>query len=375
MNESDHGDSILMESKDGKRNRNIIVLTDGFANPVTAKTASCLLRYCSDEVLAVLDRQANVKTADQLLGVGGSIPVVGSIDEVSNAASLVIGIAPPGGKIPVQWRPIVLDAIGRGMSIYSGLHDYLIDDSEFVEAAKVSGAELVDVRRNDEREVASRQGIRDQCLRVHTVGQDCGVGKMLVAVELTKALNLKGRSTKFIATGQTGILVEGDGCPVDSVVSDFVSGSVEKMILSHQHHDILVVEGQGSLGHPRYSAVTLGLLHGCVPHALVLCYEAGRQAYNGLDHLPLPNLRHLRQVYETMASFSGPSVVVGVAMNSRLLRENEAEEERSRVQREIGLPVCDVIRHGPQDLVDAILEFDQARRAGRSDQDISNTGG
>lgn len=339
----------------------MVILTDGHSNPLTAKTACCVLRYCESEVVAVLDRQAAGQTAQSLLGVGGAIPVVDGLAAAPRAQSLLIGIAPPGGKIPAAWRPIVLEAIGKGMTVYSGLHDFLSHDSEFVEAASVSGAQLVDVRRNEERDVANRVGIRQQCLRIHTVGHDCSVGKMLVAVELTRALLNRSISTKFIATGQTGILVEGDGCPVDCVVSDFISGAVEKMILANQHHDILMVEGQGSLAHPRYSAVTLGLLHGCMPHGMILCYEAGRDRVNGMDQIPLKSLPELKSVYETMANLMGPSEIIGVAMNSRLLDDQQADQERQRVREQMGLPVCDVLRHGPDELVDAIVELQHRR--------------
>lgn len=357
MSENNSGAGVSQNDSQRNKNRRMVLITDGYSNPVTAKTASCLLRFCPEEIVAVLDRSAEAPTAQGLLGVGGDIPVIQSMEEAPDGDSLVIGIAPPGGKIPISWRPLILEAIKRGMTIYSGLHDYLIEDSEFCEAARVHSVDLIDLRRNAEHEVASCDALDDSCLRIHTVGQDCGVGKMLVSVELTRALNDSGLNTKFIATGQTGILVEGDGCPVDSVVSDFVSGAVEKMIIQHSDYDAVVVEGQGSLAHPRYSAVTLGLLHGCSPHAMVLCYEAGRDNFNGLSHLALPGLSDLKAVYETMANLRHPSQVIAVAMNSRLLSDEQANVERERVKRELGLPVCDVVRHGAQDLVRAVLDL------------------
>ena len=208
--------------------------------------------------------------------------------------------------------------------------------------------------------MANRRNLREDCLRIHTVGQDCSVGKMLASVEITLGLKARGHDAKFIATGQTGIMIEGDGCPVDCVVSDFVNGAVEKLILANQHHDILVVEGQGSISHPRYSAVTLGLLHGCVPHGMIMVYEAGRQnvLWHGLREAHAAG--EVVEVYEMMASLAMPSKVIGVAMNSRLLNPEDAEKERDRVRRELGVPVCDVIRHGPGDMVDAVLAL-QAR--------------
>ncbi|MCA9146555.1 MAG: DUF1611 domain-containing protein, partial [Planctomycetales bacterium] len=256
--------------------RKLVILTEGHTNPHTAKTASCIIRYRRDEVVALLDGTQAGKTTQELLAVGGDVPVVATLDEAAGANTLLLGIAPPGGKIPGPWRAIILDAISRGMNVLAGLHDFLTDDAEFVAAAEKHGVTLTDVRKNEERTIARRVGIRDDCLRVLTVGHDCSVGKMLTSVELTNALKARGHKAKFIATGQTGIMVEGDGCPIDRVISDFVSGSVEKMILQHQQNDILIVEGQGSLVHPSYSAVTLGLLHGSLPQAMIMCYEVGR---------------------------------------------------------------------------------------------------
>ncbi len=338
-------------------NRRMIVLTDGHSNPITAKTACSVLRYCGDDVVAVLDREAAGKSAGELLGVGGEIPVVADLAAAPTANTLLIGIAPPGGKVPNHWRPIVLDAIARGLDVVSGLHDFLADDREFSEAAAMSGSRLVDVRRNQEHDVANRENIRPDCLRILTVGQDCCVGKMVVAIELAAALRDASCSTKFVATGQTGILIEGDGCPIDCVVADFVSGAVEKLVLANQHHDILLIEGQGSLAHPRYSAVTLGLLHGCIPQGMILCYEVGRETVNGMPHVGLKSLPELLAVYETMANVMGPSKVIGIAMNSRLVSDEAAEAERGRVREALGLPVCDVIRHGPGDLVKAVRQF------------------
>jgi uncharacterized NAD-dependent epimerase/dehydratase family protein len=335
--------------------RRIVILTDGHTNPITAKTASCVVRYKPKEVVALLDTTQPGRTSHELLGVGGAIPVVAKLADASNANTLMIGIAPSGGKLPAAWRRILLEAVDRGMSIVSGLHDFIASDAEIAAAAARRGVEIYDVRKNNERDVANRRGLREDCLRIHTVGQDCSVGKMLASVEITLALKARGYDAKFIATGQTGIMIEGDGCPVDCVVSDFVNGAVEKLILAHQHHDILVVEGQGSISHPRYSAVTAGLLHGCVPHGMIMVYESGRQNVYGMDYVKLTPLAKLVEAYEMLASLAMPSRVIGVAVNSRLLNAEEAERERERVRRELGVPVCDVLRHGSGDLVDAVL--------------------
>lgn len=339
--------------------RRIVILTEGRTNPLPAKTATCVIRYKSEEVVAVYDSTQAGKTVGELLGVGGSLPVIGSLADAPDANTLLIGVAPAGGKLPPDWRAIILEAIDRGMNLVSGLHDFLSSDAEIAAAAAKKGVDIYDVRKNNERDVANRLGLREDCLRIHTVGQDCSVGKMVASLEIARGLLARGHDAKFVATGQTGIMVEGDGCPVDCVVSDFLNGAVEKLVLANQSHDILVVEGQGTLAHPRYSAVTAGLLHGCVPHGLVMCYEAHRKSINGMDHVPLTQLGRLMEAYESLASLAMPTRFIGIAMNSRLLSVDEAETERERVRSELGLPVCDVYRHGPDELIDAVLALRQ----------------
>jgi uncharacterized NAD-dependent epimerase/dehydratase family protein len=337
--------------------RRLVILTDGHSEPLTAKTACSVIRYCPQDVVAVFDRQMAGRTAGQLLGVGGDLPVIGNLADAPSANTLLIGIAPSGGRIPESWREIVLEAIRRRMNIVSGMHKFLHDDPEFAAAADQYGVQLIDVRRNEERDVATRTGIREDCLRIHTVGNDCSVGKMVTAIEVAQGLRRRGADAQFVATGQTGIMIAGAGCPVDCVVADFVNGAAEKLIKANQSHDILLIEGQGSLAHPKYSAVTLGLLHGCLPHGLIMCYEAGRQTIHGMESFELVSLGHLRDVYEMMANLMQPCRVVGVSMNSRLLSAAQAEEERLRTQDRLQLPVCDVFRHGPDDLVQAVLDL------------------
>jgi uncharacterized NAD-dependent epimerase/dehydratase family protein len=349
--------TLLTKTENTPMSRKLVILTEGHTNPHTAKTASSIVRYRRDEVVALLDSTQAGKTSQELLGVGDDLPIVATLSEAAGADTLLLGIAPPGGKIPPSWRAIILEAITKGMNIVAGLHDFLTDDAEFVAAAEKHGTTLTDVRKNEERDIARRVGIRNDCLRILTVGNDCSIGKMLTSIELANALRERGNTTKFIATGQTGIMIEGDGCPIDRVIADFVSGAVEKMILEHQHNDILLVEGQGSLVHPSYSAVTLGLIHGCLPQAMILCYEVGRDCITGVEHVKIPPLAKVRELNEMMASITQPSRVIGVAMNSRRVSAEEAEAERERVRAELGLPVCDVIRHGPDELVEAILKF------------------
>jgi uncharacterized NAD-dependent epimerase/dehydratase family protein len=335
--------------------RKIIVLTDGYTDSHSAKTAISVIRYRPQEVVAMLDKPSAGKTCQEVIGTGGTIPVVATLADAPEADTLLIGIAPAGGKIPQAWRPLVLEAIARGMNIVSGLHDLLKDDAEFVAAAGRHGVQLVDVRDNDERDVANRVGIREECLRIHTIANDCSCGKMITAIEVVEGLKRWKKDAKFVATGQTGIMIEGDGCPVDRVISDFVNGATEKLVLANQHHEIIVLEGQGSLFHPRYSCVTLGLLHGAMPDGLIACYEMGRTKVQGMPQVELPSLERLIEVYEMAAGIMHPCRVIGVGVNGRAFTDEQVAAECEEVTRRTGLPACDVYRHGPDKLVEAVL--------------------
>ncbi len=335
----------------------MIILTDGHYSAHAAKTAICVVRYKPDEVVAVLDRDLAGKTCEEVMGTGGEIPFVGSLAESPEANTLLIGIAPPGGKIPAAWRPIILEAIARKLTVISGLHDFLRDDVEFSRAAAEQGVQLVDLRHSDEHEVASGRPFSQDCLRIHTVANDCSCGKMVAAVEVALGLNRAGVDAAFVATGQTGIIVAGEGCAVDRVISDFVGGAAEKLVLNNQHHEVIVVEGQGSLYHPRYSGVTFGLLHGVKPDGLIFCYEMGRKTIDDIKHLSLPAHAKAIEFYETCANVMHPCRVIGVAVNGQRFPDDEVAAECRRVGQQLGLPTCDVIRHGPQKLVDAVKQL------------------
>lgn len=270
---------------------------------------------------------------------------------------MFIGIAPPGGNLPEHWRAIVLSTLRQGIDVVSGLHDFLSDDEEFVRVADENGCRLIDVRSNNERETANRVQFRQGCLRIHTVGHDCSVGKMVVALEVQRELSKRNVDAQFVATGQTGIMICGEGVPIDCVVSDFVNGATESLVKRNDQHEVLLIEGQGCISHPSFSAVTLGLLHGAAPDGLIFCYEVGRKMVKGLDNVPLLPNRTLIDAYEANASLRHPCRVIGIAMNSCNVSTEEAATERMRIREEFDLPVCDVYRDGPSELVDAVLNL------------------
>jgi uncharacterized NAD-dependent epimerase/dehydratase family protein len=334
--------------------RRYVLLTQGSSHPIPAKTAVAMLRYRAPDVVALLDADHAGQTAASLLGLGGELPVVGKLDEVE-ADGLVIGTAPPGGRLPPDMRAIVRDAVTRGMEVVSGLHEFLADDPELRELAGRSGARLRDLRRPPAELALSRNEARDTpCLRVHTVGHDGAVGKMTVAVEIWRALRARGRDARFVATGQTGILVSGAGVAVDAVPADFISGAVEAEVLARRDAEIVIVEGQGSLLHPQFSGVTLGLLHGCAPDAMILCLDAVRRHIRHCEEVPIPSAERVVDLYERMAALVHPGRVAGVAVNTAELDEPSARAAVREAEALTGLPASDVLRFGVGPLVDAV---------------------
>ena len=349
----------LLTQPEFPRHNRIIVLTDGYSTPFVAKTAISLLRYRTDDIVAVLDQTAAGQTAQELLTAGGNIPVVGKLGDVADADSLYVGIAPPGGKLPEEWRPVICDALRRGMDVVSGLHDFLLIDNEYKQLAHDHGCRLVDVRSNNHKSTAQGQPFRDGNIRIHSVGHDCSVGKMVTTLEVTRDLTKAGHDAKFLATGQTGIMISGAGVPIDCVVADFVNGAAEQLVRKNDQHDFLLVEGQGSISHPSFSAVTLGLLHGCAPDGLIFCFEAGREQVKGLDNINIPPLKDQMAAYVAAANLRHPCKFIGVAVNTRNLTDDDAATTIAETESTFGLPACDVYRDGPDKLVSAAIELRQ----------------
>ena len=287
-------------------------------------------------------------------------PIVASLEEglVHRPTSLLLGVATPGGWMPEHWRAWVIEAIQAGMEIANGLHRFLQEDKELVRLARAHRASLWDVRASP-RDIPlfSGRSLAIPKRIVLTVGSDCAVGKMTVSLELNAAAHAAGYSSQFIATGQTGILIAGGGIAVDRVIADFVAGAAERLVTeTHPASDVLMVEGQGSLWHPAYSAVTLGLLHGSAPHVLVLCHQAGRTAIEEPPHTSLPSLEEMVRVYETTAATVRPARVACVAVNCGTLGEAERRRVLNDVERVTGLPAGDVMAGDAPKLWEAVAE-------------------
>lgn len=342
--------------------RRIAVLTEGHATPFLSKTANSLVRYRTRDVAAIVDSQTNAADAESLLGVGAGIPVVSSLSP-GEFDSLYIGIAPPGGQLPAAWRPIILAAIRAGIDVVSGLHEFLADDPEYLHESQSSGALLMDVRRNRFRCIADGQPFRAGCCRIYTAGHDCSVGKMVAAIETDRGLRSRGVRSRFLATGQTGIMVSGAGIPADCIVSDFINGSVEALVRKHDDDDFLLIEGQGSISHPAYSAVTAGILHGACPDGIIWCYEAGRDDVKGLEGILIPPPEAQLQALLQLARLRHPCELIGVAVNTRYLNERDARAEVDRAAERFRVPACDVFRDGADRLVEAAIALGNRKTA------------
>jgi uncharacterized NAD-dependent epimerase/dehydratase family protein len=344
--------------------RRLAILAEGQFGFHHGKTAVGVIRYGPDDVVAVIDSTQAGGNVSTLLP-GRDIPIVATLDDAlarrPRPDTLLIGIAPTGGRLPASWRATILAAIAAGLDVHSGLHTFLGDDPELAAAAREAGTDIVDYRRPPDRmdtAVGRRHGAGKRVIL--TVGTDCAIGKMSVALELRAAARDGGRSAAFVPTGQTGMMIDGWGVAVDRLISDFAQGTIEWMVQEGERRgDWVIVEGQGSLDHPAYSSVTLALIHGATPHAMVLVHRAG-QTDHDFDHLPettfpIAPLGPFIELHERIAGLVAPSKVVAVALNtSAIASPDDARAEIARVAAETALPVDDPVRFGAGPLWTAI---------------------
>jgi uncharacterized NAD-dependent epimerase/dehydratase family protein len=338
-----------------------LIIADGDFGPMTSKTANSVIRYQPERVVAVLDRKLAGLTVSSVLGFGGDIPVVGSIEQglALGPDAVLIGIAPLGGKLPDEWRAWLALALDHGCDIWNGLHTFISDDALLAAKAAANGRRIFDLRRPPSAlPIASGRAKSVDPFVVLTVGTDCNVGKMTAQLQLARQLNARGARTRFVATGQTGIMIEGWGIAVDAVVADFIAGAAEQLVLEGSRNaDIVLVEGQGSINHPGYSAVTLGLLHGSCPDALILCHQSSRMYigdYREESWLRIPPLADYIRWYEGIGAAVHPTRVVGISLNTYDLSEAEARRACEQARAETGLPATDPVRFDSAPLIEAI---------------------
>ncbi|MEM1343706.1 MAG: N-acetyltransferase DgcN [Pseudomonadota bacterium] len=272
----------------------------------------------------------------------------------AGAKTLVIGVANRGGVISPAWKSVLIEALEAGLDLASGLHNLLRDETDLRETAAKTGRQLFDVRVPD-RKFPIGDGVKRRGKRVLGVGTDCSCGKMYLAMALEKSMHEAGRKATFRATGQTGILIEGEGIPLDAVVADFMAGAVESLTPDNDDDHWDIIEGQGSLFHPSFSGVTMALIHGGQPDALILCHEPTRTHLRGLPHYPLPRLDDLGPLALSLAKLVNANArVAGCAINTAALGEAEALAYLEETENRLGLPCVDPYRQGAARLAAAL---------------------
>jgi len=330
-----------------------LILAEGrSADRHYGKTMYGVIEYGPDPVVAVVDSRRAGEAV-------GRVPVVASVEEglVYEPTTALVGVAVAGGRLGPEWRQLLKEALAAGLDIESGMHEFLADDPEFAALARERGAELRDVRRPPaDISVPTGENLAHDASVVLTVGSDCAIGKKTVALELDRAARARGLASVFVPTGQTGIMIAGWGIAVDAVVSDFLAGAGERLVVEGARRgDLLFVEGQGSIVHPQFAGVTLGLYHGTVPHALVLCHLAGATEIEGCPGHAIPPLPDLIELYQRLALPARPARVAAVALNTAGLGGQAARTEIRRTERETGLVTDDPVRFGGDRLLEAVL--------------------
>ena len=337
------------------RPRRLLILAEGHsADPHYGKTARGVVRYRREQVVAILDSERAGEMQD-------GVPIVASVDDALcfNPTTALVGVATQGGRFPSAWRELLKSTIAKGLDIENGLHEFISEDPELVQLAARHHVELRDLRKPPPGlNVPTGENLTHQAKVVLTVGSDCAIGKMTVALELDAEARRRGIASEFIPTGQTGIAIAGWGISVDAVVADFIAGAAERLVLEGvaRGGELLWVEGQGSLLHPGYSGVTLGLVHGSAPHAFVLCHLVGQAFVDDDERFPMPSLGELVELHERCALLARPAKVSAIALNTRTLDETAARAAILAAEADTGLLADDPVRFGAGRITNIALE-------------------
>jgi uncharacterized NAD-dependent epimerase/dehydratase family protein len=339
------------------RYRRLLILTEGRLGVFSSKTAVSVMRYRRDEVVGVLDSTCAGRPIESMLDGISGVPIVASVADAVTLQpdAVLIGVAPVGGELPAPMRRHLVDALKHGLSIISGLHCALKAEPELATTAQEHGGRIHDVRIPDPIDrIASGAARKLRVKRVLTIGTDCNVGKMVASLEMRRAATEAGLDAAFVATGQTGIMIEGWGIAVDHVLSDFTAGAAEMLVEHVGDRQVCFVEGQGSIAHPGYSGVTLSLLHGSCPDAMVLCHRPDRSQHNDWPDCPIAPIRQQIALNEQVLAPLHPGKVVAVAVHTGGMPAAEAEQTLRSIASETGLPTADPIRTGPEALLAAV---------------------
>jgi uncharacterized NAD-dependent epimerase/dehydratase family protein len=338
----------------------VAIYAEGLFTSDNGKAAHGLIRYGERDVVAIVDSTLAGRRADEVIPFcAHPVPIVATVQEAAalGATRMAIGVAPAGGKLPPQWKAALLDSLALDLDLEAGLHDELNADPDLSRIARERGRDLRDLRIAPEGlSTPTGEGRRLPVRIVHTVGTDCAIGKMTVTLELSAAARAAGERAVFVPTGQIGISIAGWGIAVDHVISDYIAGAAEQLVIDGAARgDLLFVEGQGSIQHPAYSGVTLGLLHGCTPHTIVLCHRAGDEEIREWPGVRIEPLDRICALYERVTESIRPAGVSAVALNTReIASDDEALEAIAAVEEETGRACDDPVRFGAGRLWEAV---------------------
>jgi uncharacterized NAD-dependent epimerase/dehydratase family protein len=338
------------------REKRYLILAEEFSHdPHYAKTARGVMRYRRDDVVAMLDSKRAGESED-------GVPIVGTVDEALafEPNTALVGVVTQGGRFPGDWQELLKSCVSHGLDLENGLHVRLRDIPGLTELAAEHGAELRDLREPPPGlSTATGENLEVDATIVLTVGSDCAIGKMTAICELDLEARRRGLKSVFVPTGQTGVAIAGWGISVDAVVSDFLAGAAERLVVEGATRgDLLWVEGQGAILHPIYSGVTVGLMHGSAPHLYVLCHEVGRTIVEGdPTESPIPSLSELVDLHERMSLKLRPAKVAAIALNTSTVSEEEARDALAAAEADTGLPADDPVRFGAERLLDAVLKL------------------
>ena len=336
-----------------------VVLAINSFNHIENKTGNMLIRYMQDEVVAIIDPEKKGLTSNDVIQIGGDIPVVGSFNDAKkyNPDHLVIGNAPQGGIVSNQMLIEIKEAIRNGINIVSGMHEFLSKDIHLKKLAEQFGSKIIDLRMPPSPPSFSKGSWRKRNIPVLlVVGTDCDTGKMTTAWEIKTRLSDLNKKVKFIGTGQTGILLS-DGIAIDAVISDFMSGEIENLIDSKVANDtdLIIVEGQGALSNYAYSGVTLGLMHGCMPDYLIMTHDPSRSK-DVMGH-KIPDIKELMQLHIDLMSPFKRSSFIGINLLTFEMGESIAKNTINEFESLYKLPTTDLIRFGDSNLIKSIYNL------------------
>jgi uncharacterized NAD-dependent epimerase/dehydratase family protein len=351
--------------------RKTLLLAGDRLDSIAAKTAVCFIRYRGEDAAVVLAGSQAGRTAGDVLGFGGSIPIVANVEEAKafRPEVAVVGIAPRGGTMDEALRGRILQCIDAGMDIVNGLHVCLADDRQVRDRCKRSNSRIWDVRHvPDEGVVATGRGCVTGGGTVLLVGTDCSVGKMTVAVELYREALRRGIVAAWAATGQTGMILRERGIAIDAVIGDYMSGAAETLVnFEGDCKEIVFVEGQGSLLHPGYGGVTLALMLGVMPDCMVLVHDLAKKTVKDYDRIKMPSLSVAIRYHQSVMTPFKKVPFAAVALKTAGMSESQAKNSLMEAGRETGLPVGDVIRFGAAEVLDGVVECLGREAGGKGD--------